>query len=74
MTGDADLTKIEKREYKFFEDDKYEYYYPMQKTKYVHVYFKNGESMTAEEALKEGKITLDLLDKYEVEYIKKEKE
>ena len=30
--------------------------------------------MTAEEALKEGKITLDLLDKYEVEYIKKEKE
>ena len=30
--------------------------------------------MTVEEALKEGKITMDLLDKYEVEYIKKEKE
>lgn len=74
MIGDADLNKIGKVEYKFFEDDKYEYYYPTQKTKYVHVYFKNGESMmTAEEALKEGKITLELLDKYEVEYIKKEK-
>ena len=75
MMGDADLNKFEKVEYKFFEDDKYEYYYPIQKTKYVQVYFKNGENMmTAEEALKEGKITLDLLDKYEVEYIKKEKE
>ncbi len=30
--------------------------------------------MTVEEALKQGKITMDLLDKYEVEYIKKEKE
>lgn len=75
MIGSTDLiNKIEKVEYKFYEDDKYEYYYPTQKTKYVHVYFKNGESMTAEEALKEGKITLDLLDKYEVKYIKKEKE
>ena len=75
MMGDADLSKIGIGEYKFFEDDKYEYYYPIQKTKYVKVFFKNGESiMTAEEALKEGKITLDLLDKYEVEYIKKEKE
>lgn len=30
--------------------------------------------MTAEDALKQGKITMDLLDKYAVEYIKKEKE
>lgn len=29
--------------------------------------------MTVEEALKQGKITIDLLDKYEVEYIKKNK-
>ena len=29
--------------------------------------------MTAEEALKQGKITMDLLDKYEIEYIRKEK-
>ena len=45
-------------EYKFFEDENYEYYYPSQKTEVVKVYFKNGEFMTAEQALKEGKITM----------------
>lgn len=60
-------------EYKFFEDEKYEYYYPSQKTKIVMVYFPNGVAMTAEEALKQGKISIDLLDKYEIEYFKKEK-
>lgn len=76
MMADADKYKVQEGEYKFFEDDKYEYYYPTQKTKYVHVYFMDGGymDMTAEEALKEGKITLELLDKYGVEYIKKEKE
>ena len=59
--------------YKFFEDEKYEYYYPSQKTKVVMVYFPNGVAMTAEEALKQGKISMDLLDKYEIEYLKKEK-
>jgi len=29
--------------------------------------------MTAEDALKQGKITMDLLDKYEIEYSKREK-
>ena len=60
-------------EYKFFEDEKYEYYYPSQKTKVVMVYFPNGVAMTAEEALKQGKISMDLLDKYEIEYFKQEK-
>lgn len=60
-------------EYKFFEEEKYEYYYPTQKTQVVQVYFKNGDIMTAEEALKQGKISMDLLDKYEIEYFKKEK-
>ena len=60
-------------EYKFFEDEKYKYYYPSQKTKVVMVYFPNGVAMTAEEALKQGKISMDLLDKYEIEYFKKEK-
>ena len=60
-------------EYKFFEDEKYEYYYPTQKTQVVQVYFRNGDIMTAEEALKQGKISMDLLDKYEIEYFKKEK-
>lgn len=57
-------------EYKFFEDEKYKYYYPSQKTKVVMVYFPNGVAMTAEEALKQGKISMDLLDKYEIEYFK----
>ena len=60
-------------EYKFYEDEKYEYYYPCQKTEIVQVYFSDGEYMTAEEALKEGKINIDLLDKYGVVYFKKEK-
>ena len=60
-------------EYKFYEDEKYEYYYQSQKTKVVQVYFKNGEYMTAEDALKHGKITIDLLDKYDIKYTKKEK-
>lgn len=65
--------RLKNGEYKFFEDEKYEYYYPTQKTKVVQVWFKNGDIMTAEEALKQGKITMDLLDKYEIEYIKREK-
>lgn len=75
MMAGANKYMVKEGEYKFFEDDKYEYYYPTQKTKYVHVYFRNEDYMfmTAEEALKEGKITLELLDKYGVEYIKKEK-
>jgi hypothetical protein len=60
-------------EYKFYEDENYEYYYTSKKSIVVQVYFKGGDVMTAEQALKNGKITMDLLDKYEVEYIKKEK-
>lgn len=73
MMADSDRYKVEPGEYKFFEDENYEYYYPTQKTKLVCVWFKEGGHMTAEEALKQGKITMELLDKYEVEYIKKEK-
>lgn len=60
-------------EYKFYEDENYEYYYSSHKTEIVQVYFKNGDILTVEEALKQGKITMDLLDKYGVEYSKKEK-
>lgn len=73
MMKDKDFYKVEPGEYKFYEDKNYEYYYPTQKTKYVVVYFKNGDMMTVEDALAEGKITIDLLDKYEYEYIRKEK-
>ena len=39
----------------------------------VAVCVKNGDIMTAEESLKQGKTTKELLDKYGVEYIKREK-
>ena len=73
MMRDKDKMEVEEGEYKFFEDEQYEYYYPTQKTKYVKVWFKDGDSMNVEDALKQGKIGIDLLDKYEVEYYKKEK-
>lgn len=73
MMADSDRYKVLDGEYLFYEDENYKYYYPNQKTKIVQVYFKNGDIMTAEEALKAGKITLELLNKYGVEYIKKEK-
>ena len=60
-------------EYKFYEDENYEYYYTSHKSPVVTVWFKDGEHDTVENALKDGKITMDLLDKYGVEYIKKEK-
>ena len=60
-------------EYKFYEDENYEYYYTSHKSPVVTVWFKDGEHDTVENALKDGKISMDLLDKYEVEYIKKEK-
>lgn len=74
MTADDYYEKyLDGIEYKFYEDENYEYYYPHQKTKVVQVFFKDGSWMTVEQALKENKITLNLLDKYEVEYIKKNK-
>ena len=60
-------------EYKFFEDENFEYYYPEHKSAYVMVYFKNGKFSTVESALKNGEITIELLDKYEIEYTRKEK-
>ena len=73
MMVDSERYQVAEGEYKFFEDENYEYYYPKQKTKIVQVWFKNGDIMTAEDALKQGKITMELLDKYGVEYIKREK-
>lgn len=73
-TLDNNMTyPIEDGEYKFFEDDKYEYYYPNKKSIYVHVYFEDGSNDTVEWALKNGNITIDLLNKFNIEYIKKKK-
>lgn len=70
-----DISKIQAGEYKFYEDEEYEYYYPDHRTDYVMVSFfpYGGLDMTAEKALKEGKITIDTFDKYGIEYIKKKK-
>ena len=67
---DSERCKAEEGEYKFYEDENYEYYYTSKKTPYVRVYFKNGDYDFVEFALKNGKITLDLIDKYEIDYIK----
>lgn len=72
---EIDLSTIPDEEYKFYEDEDYEYYYPIHKTELVLVslYPHIGVDMTAEDALKEGHITIEDLDKYGIEYIKKEK-
>ena len=72
-TKDATSKNIEKIEYKFYEDNSYAYYYDEQKTKYVMAFFKDGQMMTVEEALKLGRININLLNEYGVEYIKKKK-
>lgn len=61
---------VQDGKYKFYEDENYEYYYSDQRTKYVQVYYSNGEMETVEEALKNERISIDLLDKYGIEYLK----
>ena len=73
MLPGSEKYNIINKEYKFYEDEKYEYYYPSQKTKLVVVLFKDTGFIPVEQALKEKRITIDLLDKYNVEYFKKEK-
>ncbi len=65
--------QVPEGETQFFEDKNYKYYFPTKKSFYVYVYFPNGNKNLVEWALKNGTITIDLLDKYEIEYIKKEK-
>lgn len=60
-------------EYKFYEDDNYEYFYPKNKTMCLIVYYPNGTSDIVEYALKNNRITIDLLDKFNIDYYKKSK-
>ena len=73
MLSGSEKYNIINEEYKFYEDDNYEYYYPTSKTNLVIVVFKDTGAITVEQALKEKRITIDLLDKYQIEYFKKEK-
>ena len=72
---EPEMYSVEDAEYKFYEDENYRYFYPTKKTEFVQVFYKEGNirSETVEEALKNGRISMVFLDKYEVEYIKKEK-
>ncbi len=65
--------QVPKVETLFFEDENYKYYFPENKSHCLYVYFPDGSYNMVESALRHGTITIDLLDKYEVEYIKKKK-
>ena len=58
---------------KFYEDDENEYFYGSIKSEYVIVKYTDGSTETVSSALKNGKITLSDLDKYNISYIKQSK-
>ena len=58
----------------FYDDGSYKYAYSCVKSKYVLVRYKNGFEETVKDALKKGKITIEDLDNYNIEYIKTAKE
>lgn len=58
----------------FYEDDEFTYYYSCIKSSYVVVRYKNGFQQTVENALKNRYISIEDLDKYNIDYIKYEKE
>jgi len=58
----------------FYEDENYDYYYDCIKSKYIIVKYENGYEETVTNALKYGTITISDLDKYNISYIKYEKE
>lgn len=58
----------------FYEDDTYEYYYNCIKSKYIVVKYENGYEEEVKDALKKGTIKISDLDKYNISYIKGEKE
>lgn len=55
----------------FFTDDKFKYFYPTIQSEYVVVVFEDGSEITVEEALKKGIITIDDLDYWKINYIKR---
>lgn len=56
-----------------YRDDKYIYYLPCEKSKYIKViYNENNYQESLKSSLKEGYIHISELDKFDIEYIKKE--
>ena len=58
---------------RFYEDEKYEYFYNCIKSKYVIVKYEGGYKETVKDALKYGTIKISDLDKYNIDYIRYEK-
>ena len=58
---------------KFYEDDKYTYYFPCVKSNSVYVKFENGNKMLLTSALESEKVTINELLDAGLEVIKKEK-
>ena len=58
---------------KFYEDDKYVYYFPCVKSKSVYVKLADGNKMLVTAALNDGKVTIDELIKAGLEVHKEEK-
>jgi len=58
----------------FYEDENYTYYWNCIKNKYMIVEYKDGSNELISEALKSSHIDIQVLDKFNIEYIKMEKE
>jgi len=58
----------------FYTDENFQYYYSCIKSKYIVVKYESGYEEKVSDALKYGTITIFDLDKYNISYIKYEKE
>ena len=57
----------------FYEDDDYIYYWECMKNSYMVVEYDDGFEETISEALKNKHIDIQILDKFDIGYIKYEK-
>ncbi len=57
----------------FYSDAEYNYFYPSIKSEYVVVKYSDNTEETVENALKNSKITISDLDRFEIKYIKEKK-
>ncbi len=57
----------------FYSDAEYNYFYPSIKSEYVVVKYSDNTEETVENALKNGKITISDLDRFEINYFKEKK-
>lgn len=81
---DADITIIDKTKdikdfvcaealEEFYRDEKYVYYYNCIKSNYIVVRYNDGTEETVKDALKNNRIEIGDLDKFNISYIKHEK-